>query len=317
MGIRARKHITIFQQMTSSFGRSTYFWLLLPAAAFYMVFFLYPTGVAFRLSLYDWSGIGKGMNYVGLDNFRRMLESPEVRRALGHTVTFFVAIAVIQSTVGLFLAILLNARPRFHQVYRVILFIPVTLSLINTGFMWQLMLSAQIGLVNPLLRAIGLGFIARPWLADPATALPTVILVQAWQWMGLPIVVFLAGLQSVRRELIEAALIEGASRWASFRYVIFPQLAPAFTSITMLAFIRMFKVFDIVYVLEGITGSPAGRTSVLATVIYSAAFGTGGAYSTVFEMSYAMAIAVSSSALLLFLSAILLTVLRRRERDLY
>ena len=238
MGIRARKRRTMFQQITSVFGRSTYFWLLLPAAAFYMVFFLYPTGVAFRLSLYDWSGIGKSMNYVGLDNFGRMLESPEVWRALGHTVTFFVAIAAIQSTVGLFLAILLNARPRFHQVYRVILFIPVTLSLINTGFMWQLMLSAQIGLVNPLLRAIGLGFIARPWLADPATALPTVILVQAWQWMGLPIVVFLAGLQSVRRELIEAALIEGASRWANFRYVIFPQLAPAFTSMTMLAFIR-------------------------------------------------------------------------------
>jgi len=112
-------------------------------------------------------------------------------------------------------------------------------------------------------------------------------------------------------------MLEAAGRWATFRSVIFPQLAPAFSSMTVLAFIRMFKVFDIVYVLEGITGSPAGRTSVLATVIYSAAFGTGGAYSTVFEMSYAMAIAVSSSIVLLILSAVLLYLLRRRERDLY
>ena len=317
MGVQTNKRTAIFRKMTSEFSRSIYLWLLLPAGFFYLVFFLYPTGVAFRLSLYDWSGIGRDMNFIGLDNFHRMLKSPEVWRALSHTVTFFLAIAAIQSTVGLFIAILLNARPRFHQVYRVILFIPVTLSLVNTGFMWQLMLSAQIGIVNPMLRAVGLGSLARPWLADLTTALPTVILVQAWQWMGLPIVVFLAGLQSVRHELIEAAVIEGAGRWVTFRHVIFPQIAPAFTSITMLAFIRMFKVFDIVYVLEGITGSPAGRTSVLSTVIYSAAFGTGGAYSTVFEMSYAMAIAVSSSVLLLILSAILLSVLRRRERDLY
>jgi len=99
--------------------------------------------------------------------------------------------------------------------------------------------------------------------------------------------------------------------------VVFPQLAPAFTAMTMLSFIRMFKVFDIVYVLEGPTGSPIGRTSTLGTLIYSSAFGIGGAYSTTFRMSYAMAVAVASSLLLFGLSAGLLALLRRRERDLY
>ena len=99
--------------------------------------------------------------------------------------------------------------------------------------------------------------------------------------------------------------------------MVFPQLAPAFTAMTMLSFIRMFKVFDIVYVLEGPTGSPIGRTSTLGTLIYSSAFGIGGAYSTTFRMSYAMAVAVASSLLLFGLSAGLLALLRRRERDLY
>jgi raffinose/stachyose/melibiose transport system permease protein len=291
-------------------------WLLLPAAALYATFVLYPAGAAFVLSLYDWTGIGRERSFVGLANFREMLGSEEFWSALGHTVAFFVAIVAFQSTVGLFLALQLHARPRFHTVYRVLLFLPVTLSLVNTGFIWQLMLSAQFGLVNPVLRAVGLGALARPWLADPVTALPTVILVQAWQWMGLPVVVFLAGLQGVPRELVEAGEIDGTGPWARFRHVVFPQLAPAFTAMTVLAFIRMFKVFDIVYVLEGPTGSPVGRTSTLGTLIYSSAFGTGGAYSTTFRMSYAMAIAVASALMLLLLSALLLWALRRRERDL-
>jgi raffinose/stachyose/melibiose transport system permease protein len=245
-----------------------------------------------------------------------MLASREFWRALWHTATFFVAIVLFQSTVGLFLAILLHARPFGHSVYRTVLFLPATLSLVNTGFMWQLMLSAQFGLVNPVLRAIGLGGLARPWLADPVTALPTVILVQAWQWMGLPIVVFLAGLQAVPRELEEAAAIDGTGPWARFLHVLVPQLAPAFTAMTVLAFIRMFKVFDIVYVLQGPSGSPVGTTSTVGTLIYTSAFGEGGAYSSTFRMSYALAIAVVASALLLVLSTGLVTALRRRERDL-
>jgi raffinose/stachyose/melibiose transport system permease protein len=298
-------------------GRWDFLWLVLPALALYGLFVLYPSGLAARLSLFDWSGIGRNMNFIGLANYSRMLASPDFWHALGHTVVFFLSIAFLQSTVGLGLAMLLAAQPRFHQGYRIILFLPVTLSLVNTGFIWQLMLSAQFGLVNPMLKAIGLGFLARPWLADLQTALPAVIMVQAWQWMGLPIVVFLAGLQNVRQDLVESAQLEGAGRWATFKDVTFPQLAPAFTAITMLSFIRMFKVFDVVYVLEGITGSPAGRTSTLATVIYSAAFGSGGAYSTVFEMSYAMAIALASSFVLLILSAVMIMYLRRREADLY
>ena len=306
-----------FARITAHLKRLEFFWLILPALVLYGLFFLYPSGLAARLSLYDWSGIGQDMNFVGLANFVRMFQSPEFWSALAHTVWFFLAIALFQSTIGLYLALLLNARPRFHEVYRIILFLPVTLSLVNTGFIWQLMLSAQFGLINPMLKAIGLGFLARPWLADLNTALPAVIVVQAWQWMGLPIVVFLAGLQGVRQDLVESALLEGANKWQIFRHVTFPQLAPAFTAITMLCYIRMFKTFDVVYVLEGVTGSPAGRTSTLATLIYSAAFGSGGGYSTVFEMSYAMAIAVVSSLVLLVFAALLLYFLRRRERDLF
>lgn len=299
-----------------TFTRFELLWFALPALVVYSAFVLYPAASSFVLSLYDWSGIGVTRDFIGLGNFAEMFTSSSFWDAFQHTVVFFLAIAVFQSTAGLYIAVQLNERPRGHSIYRLLIFMPVTLSLVNTGFMWQLMLSAQFGLINPALEAIGLGSLARPWLADVDTALPAVILVQAWQWMGLPVVVFLAGLQSVRQDLLEAAAIDGANRWSTFRHVSFPQLAPAFTAMTILCFIRMFKVFDIVYVLQGATGSPAGRTSTLGTLIYSEAFGSSGAYSTNFRMSYAMAIAVVSAVFLLVFGGVLLTFLRRRERNL-
>lgn len=301
-------------RMKSRISRAEFAWILLPALIVYAVFVLYPSCSAFVLSLYDWTGIGSSKKFIGLGNFGELLTSGAFWSAAEHTATFFIAIAIFQTTVALYLATLLNKRPRFHTVYRLLLFLPVTLSLVNTGFMWQLMLSIDFGLINPILNHLGLHSLTRPWLADPHTALPAVILVQAWQWMGLPIVVFLAGLQSVRQDLLESAALDGAGRWLTFRTVTFRQLAPVITAITVLCFIRMFKVFDIVYVLEGPTGSPVGSTSTIDTLTYSSAFGAT-SYSTNLRMGYAMAIATTSAIFMLIAGGALLAYLRRRERD--
>lgn len=316
MELAVKKEETLAKRPRGRIERGGYLWLLLPALLFYGLFFLYPTAQSARWGFFDWTGFGNQMNFIGLQNYRKMLSDLQFYRALGHSLVFFLAMAVFQSTVGLFLALQLNARPRFHQVYRVIIFLPVTLSLVNTGFIWNLMLSNDFGIVNPALKSIGLASLAHPWLADPSTALPTVIFVQAWQWIGLPVVVFLAGLTSVNRDLLETAWLEGAGNWDSFRHVVFPQLAPAFTAITMLACIRMFRIFDLVYVLEGPLGSPLGNTKVVSTLIYTAAFGSSGAYSINYNMSYACAIAVLSSLILLGITIGLLVLLRRRERDI-
>jgi raffinose/stachyose/melibiose transport system permease protein len=299
-------------------GRGTirrygHLWFVLPGLLVFLAFIVYPTLSAFWLSLYDWRGVGKTFNFIGLGNFERALASADFYRAAGNNLVFFVAILLFQHTVGLFTAVQLNARPRFMEVYRTILFLPVILSLIATGFIWTLILSPNIGLLNPLLARIGLGFLARPWLSDTTFALPAVILVQAWNILGWSVVIYLAGLQNIPVELRQAAEIDGARPWQTFRRVIFPLLSPSFTALTVLTFIQIFRVFDVVYVLTGPVGAPAGRTDVLGTLVYRTAFGVGGLSANDARMSYAIAISVLIFIMMAAFSALLILLLRRRE----
>ena len=199
------------------------------------------------------------------------------------------------------------------EVNRTILFLPVILSLVATGFIWTLILSPNIGILNPLLTDLGLGFLAQPWLNDVKWALPSVIVVQAWNHLGWAIVIYMAGLQNVPRELREAAQIDGANGWQRFWNVTFPLLSPAFTSLTVVTFIQNIRVFDVVYVLTGPIGSPAGRTDVLGTLVYRTAFGAAGITSADIRFSYAIAIAVLIFAFMAVCSTRLLYVLRRCE----
>ncbi|MCX7381919.1 MAG: sugar ABC transporter permease [Alphaproteobacteria bacterium] len=288
-------------------------WFTLPGLVFFSVFLVYPMLTAFRLSVVDWNGLGNESRFVGLDNFREALTSVTFYRAAWHNIVIFLAILVVQHTIGLFLAVQLNARPRFMEVYRTILFLPVILSLVATGFIWTLILSPNIGILNPFLSDIGLGFLAQPWLNDITWALPSVIVVQAWNHLGWAIVIYMSGLQNVPRELREAAQIDGANGWQRFWNVTFPLLSPAFTSLTVITFIQNIRVFDVVYVLTGPIGSPAGRTDVLGTLVYRMAFGAAGVTSADIRFSYAIAIAVLIFIFMLICSTGLLYGLRRRE----
>jgi raffinose/stachyose/melibiose transport system permease protein len=291
-----------------------YVWFVLPGLALYLLFFIGPMFAAFRYSFTNWPGIGNTQTFIGLQNYANALTDYQVWRALLHNFYFFILIFVLQNTVGLGLALLLNARLPGHQVHRTVLYIPAILSLVVTGFIWELMLSPQIGLINPVLKDMGLGSLQQVWLGDPAISLTVVILVQAWQWMGVPMVVYLAGLQSIPHELTEAAMIDGASRWQVLLRVTFPLLAAPFTTLTIFCFIVMFRVFDIVYVLEGALGEPDGSTTTLGTVIYQYAFGgLGGNAFVMPEMSYAMAIGVLSFVFLGGIAGAGLLLLRRRE----
>ncbi len=294
-------------------ARFGHLWFVLPGLIVFCVFSVYPMLTAFRLSVFDWSGLGRDRNFVGLANFREALTSAAVYRAAWHNILFFVTILIVQHTVGLFLAVQLDARPRFMQIYRTILFLPVILSLVATGFIWTLILSPNIGILNPLLTDLGLGFLARSWLDDIFWALPSVIMVQAWNHLGWAVVIYMSGLQGVPRELTEAARIDGANAWQRFRAVTFPLLSPSFTALTVITFIQNIRVFDVVYVMTGPIGSPAGRTDVLGTLVYRTAFGASGMTSADVRFSYAIAIAVLIFVMMLICSIGLLYGLRRRE----
>jgi raffinose/stachyose/melibiose transport system permease protein len=282
----------------------------------YLIFVIFPTLQAFRVSLYEWSGIGEPTTFVGLRNFGAALTSAVFYRALGHNVLLYVSIFILQNTVALLMAVVLHTKLRFFQVYRAAIFLPGILSLVASGLMWQIILGPNIGMLSPLLQDIGAGDLVRDWLGDDVVTFWVLVLVQFWQWMGLPMVIYLAGLQNVPEDLIDAARIDGATEIQKFRYVTFPLLAPAFTVITGLSFIVMFRVFDIPFVIAGPAGSPNGTTDVLGLVIYRFAFGIGASVSTSLQQGYAMAVSVVMFVGLVTATTIQLIVLRRRELDL-
>ena len=290
-------------------------WFLLPAAALYGAFFILPTLASYWLALYDWSGLGPIGDFIGLGNFRSVFQDAEFRSAALHNVWIFLALALMTNTLTLFLAILLDRKSWLRGPYRAIIFLPYMLSPVVTGFIFEILLSPNIGVVNPGLEASGSGRSPRVARRPEHSALAIVIAL-AWQWNALATVIFMAGLQNVPPEMKEAAVTDGATTWKVFRHVTLPYLAPAFTVVNVLLAIFAFRAFDLVYVIGGAIGAPNGATLVMGTVIYGNAFGKG-SYVDTTRMSYAMAQGIVLFLVLGVIAAILLVYLARRERRVY
>ncbi|MCA9861424.1 MAG: sugar ABC transporter permease [Thermomicrobiales bacterium] len=293
-----------------------YFWFIIPALIAYGILFLYPTVRSFYLSFFDWTGRGPIGEFIGLQNFRDVFASPRFWQAAWNSLQLFIFIFIFQNTVSLGLAVMLNRRSFLTHIYRAIIFLPQIMSAVATGILWVLMLDPIIGVVNPVLADIGLGDLQRQWQSDPSLALKTVMVVQAWQWNGMAVVLYLAGLQNVPDDLRHAALVDGAKPWQVFRDVTFPMLAPAFTIVTVLSFILIFRAFDLIYVMGGPAGVPDGATLVLGVLIYSDAFGQG-SFNNQARFSFAMAEGITLFLFLAIMSAVLITFLGRRERAIH
>ncbi|MDQ7849262.1 MAG: sugar ABC transporter permease [Armatimonadota bacterium] len=285
-----------------------------PALLLFALFVTYPILSALGYSLFAWEGIGR-RGFIGLGNFVRLFHTFPYPRLLGnafwHNVLVFVMTMTIQNVTALGLALLLARGPRGERFYRVVFFLPVILSLVIVGFLWLLFLNPMFGVVNRVLVMAHLGSLARPWLGDPQTALFTLILVNAWRWLGFPTLVFLAAMQGIPSDYLEAARIDGATEWKLFRHVIFPLIAPAVTIIVLLTFIGSFNWFELPYVMQGVSGGPNRSTDVLGLLFYRTAFGevdTG-----LQDIGIGSAIAVIMFVLLVTVSAVAAVHLRRRE----
>lgn len=252
---------------------------LLPALVLFGLVFIVPFIGSVPLSFSDWNGISR-FSFNGLGNFKQVVTSTEFLSALEHNAVMVGSFFLLSNVVALGLALLLNRRPAGYQIYRTLIFLPSILSLVATGFIWSVMLDPEIGVVNPMLKSIGLGFFQPQWLASPHLALATVVVVSWWQWGGVPMVIYGAGLKSIPTELIDAAHVDGAEGFRRLRYVVLPLLRPAIVVTTILTFVTAFQSFAVVYVLEGIEGAPGGATDVVGTLIYRTAFGTGAFSST-------------------------------------
>ena len=287
---------------------------LLPAIVLYGLVFVVPFVGSLPLSFSNWNGISH-FAFDGLSNFANVFTNVSFLAALRHNAIMVGAFFVLTNAVGLGLALLLNRRPAGYQIYRTLIFLPAILSLVATGFIWTVMLDPQIGVVNPALKAIGLGFFQPQWLSSPRLALATVIVVSWWQWGGVPMVIYGAGLKAIPAQLLDAAEVDGAIGLTRLRYVVIPLLRPAIVVTTILTFVTCFQSFAVVYVLEGVEGAPGGATDVVGTLIYRTAFGTG-IFSSTSNLGFSEANAVGVMLILAVGMLLLQLYFRRRIVEL-
>lgn len=291
--------------------------LLAPAALLLLVFMALPMAGAFLGAFRSFNGAAPGP-WVGLANFRDVLLTPPFAAttyaALGHNLFVFAALMLVQNGAAFLVAFgLLKALPG-HRVHQVIVFLPVVLSAVVVGFLWKLLLHPLFGLVNAVLTAAGLPGWALSWLGEPETALPSLVIVNAWHWLGFPALVLLAGMQRIPQEVIEAARIDGAGDGVLLRQVVWPLVAPSVTIVTVLTFIGAMNWFELPYVMAGVNGSPGGATDVLGLLFYRTAFGA--ATSGLQDFGRGSALAVLMFLLVGGVSAAALRLLRRREIEL-
>lgn len=251
---------------------------LLPSLLGLIVFTLVPLMASLGLTLFDWDLLTPP-KFVGLGNFQALLRDETFRDALLHTLTFIAGYIPLVLAAGLSVALLLDRRLRGIGLFRVLFFIPVVSAWVAVALMWSWLLNPQFGLINYFLRPVGIHGPA--WLFDPNWAMPAIIISSVWKDTGFVAVMYLAGLQGIPEQYYEAASIDGASRWQSFRAITLPLLSPTTFFALIISLINSFQVFDQVWIMTN--GGPAGATTVIVEQVVRNAF-------TYSKMGYASAI---------------------------
>jgi len=243
-------------------------WLFLaPGLIIYSIVVVYPMIYSSWLSLFRWDGVAPTKVFVGLDNYVTLLTQNDVFWiALRNNAIWLVAALLLPTSIGLGLAILLNSKFRGSHIFRSIFYFPAVLSLAVVGLIWTWIYHPDLGLLNQALRGVGLKAFTRNWLSDPNVALYPVIIAATWNAVGLPMLLFLAGLQTIPEELHEAAKVEGAGPIRRFLYVTFPLLRETTLIVLAITAINALKAYDIIYAMTN--GGPANKTQLLSTWMY-------------------------------------------------
>lgn len=291
--------------------------LIVPPLAVMAVFVAYPILSALAYAFFSWNGLIRG-DFIWFGNFYDVLAKPPFAgwtwNAFFHNVIVFVALMVVENGLGFLLAYALWRELPGARFHRVAVFLPVVLSTVIVGFLWKLFYHPLFGLVNKTLNAVGLHALAHPWLGDNATALGALIFANAWHFVGFPTLVFLAGMQRIPTEVLDASRMETESEWVRITKIIWPLVAPSATVVFVLLFIGAFNWFEIPYIMAGLDGSPFGSTDVLGLLFYRTAFGNQSSGAQDFGHGSALAVLIF---LFIGVIATLLTIrLRAREIEL-
>jgi len=284
-----RQRLSKLDRIDSLYGYA----FIAPAIIGFIVFVAIPIVGVFVFSFQDYNSLSGRSSFVGLENYQQLAVSGTFARVLGNTAIFSLVVIPANIILGLSLALLVNQRLPAIAIFRTAYFVPVVISLVAWSLVWEVLLQDQGGL-NGWLAMIGIE--GPNWLADKNVALGTVIGVQVLKGVGVSMILFLAALQEVPVELVEASRIDGANPWQTFRYVVAPLITPTTMMIAILATINSLKAFAQVFLLT--EGGPELSTSILGYYIYEQAF-------KAFQVGYA-----STAAVFLFVIVLLLTLLQ-------
>jgi len=284
--------------------------LLVPLVLTFGGFTLWPILASWWYSFFDWDGVGQATDWIGLDNFVEVVTNEAFWRSFWHSFLFSVVALLVELPLALVLAIMLNnPRLRGRNVYRLALFVPVVTTTAVVGIVFVALLDPVRGAVNEILT--GLHLVGEPinFLGSTTTALPTLMVVDIWKGFGVTLIYWLAALQTVPKDLIEAAQIDGARRWGVLRHITVPVVLPIAIVIVLLLFQRSLNTFDLVQAMTA--GGPSYATDVVPTYIYRYAFDP---YMQAPRYGFACAAGVIFGLLTLVLTLIQAPVLRLRKR---
>ncbi|QDL52857.1 carbohydrate ABC transporter permease [Rhodoferax aquaticus] len=248
-----------------------------PALLIYAVLSAFPLIGTLYTGLFTQSDAGV-YSFVGLQNYQTILMDPQWSHtfwnAMYNNLKFFGFHMLVQNPIALLLAALLSLpNVRFSATYRTVFFLPTLLSVVIVGFTWQLILSPRWGVAEGFMNMLGIGQYFAPWLGLEETVLPTLSLMSNWQYVGIPMMLIYASMISIPDDIIEAALVEGASPWRIFWQIRLPLILPTLGLTTILTFVGNFNAFDLIYAVKGAVAGPNYSSDILGTLFYRTFFG--------------------------------------------
>lgn len=279
---------------------------VLPGVLLMTVFVFLPIGINFFYSLFRWSAFSADKVFLGLDNYTRLFADENIRLAFSNNVLYAIVSVICQCGIGIVVAAILEdpKMRRYQPFFRTVYFIPSIISITVIGLLWQFILNPQMGIVNPLLKAIGLGQFAGDWLGSAKTAMGSVIFVSQWQNIGYIMLLFIIAIQKIPESVLESAGIDGANGFQRFWYITVPLVKETILVTTVVTVIGAFKVFSEIYVMTG--GGPGHATETLASYMYRVGFRND-------EMGYSSSIATIIFLILLVLTLVQMSITREKK----
>jgi multiple sugar transport system permease protein len=276
---------------------------ILPAVILILLFSIFPLLFSFTLSFMSWdlSRLAGGVRFIGLTNFITLVNDARFWNTARVTLMFVVGGVTLQYIIGLGVAILLNQEIRFRRFFRVVFLMPMMLTPAAVAYGGRMLFNEGQGPLNDIIKFFGGPQI--PWFSSPTLALPSLILLDTWEWTPFVMIVLLAGLQSLPPEVFEAARVDGASDWQSFRHITFQMLAPVSVTVILIRALEAFKLFDIAVVMTG--GGPGTSTEAVTMYAYQVGLKNG-------NLGYASAIAYALLIMVIISSTVFLRTMRQR-----